>query len=150
MVIRIFSTAAGGSRFVYKATRWQHCNYELRDGYVSGSTRCKWHLTDGPTHWFHFQKPKVTQMLKKCLKCHGSQMFIRAITRDLQWPLSRAITIQSILSTVIYLKSTLLSLRLRLGIPCGLLPSGFPVTFNMHNTHSSPNPFELHPLTNPS
>jgi hypothetical protein len=68
------------------------------------------------------EKLPVVQLLKNFPAFYGTRRFIIVFTRALQWFLSRARLIQSIPSHPISLRST----HLRLGLPSGLFPSGFP------------------------
>jgi hypothetical protein len=68
----------------------------------------------------------------------GPRGFIAVFTRALHWSLSSDRSSQSIPSHLISLRSILiLSTHLRLGLPSGLFPSGFPPISYMHS--SSPN-----------
>jgi hypothetical protein len=70
--------------------------------------------------WALFQKLPVVQPLKNFLAFYGTRRFITVLTRALHWSLPLARSIQSIPSLQI------LSTHLRLGLPSGLFPSGFP------------------------
>ena len=67
------------------------------------------------------------QLVKKFPAFHGTPRFITALTSVRHLSLSWASPIQSIYSHPISWRSIIiLSTHLRLGLPCGLLPSGFP------------------------
>ena len=67
------------------------------------------------------------QLVKKFPAFHGTRRFITALTSVRQLSLSWASTIQSIYPHPTSWRSSLiLSTHLRLGLPSGLLPSGFP------------------------
>jgi hypothetical protein len=64
---------------------------------------------------------------RELLSTYGTRRFNPVFTRALHWSLSWAISIQSTPSHSISLRSILiLSTHLRLGLPSGLFPSGFP------------------------
>ena len=78
------------------------------------------------------------QLVKKYPAFHGTRRFITALTSVRQLSLSWACPIQSIYPHSTSWRSILiLSTHLRLGLPSGLLPSGFP-TNNLHIHLSSP------------
>ena len=78
------------------------------------------------------------QLVKKFPAFHGTRRFITALTSVLQLSLSWASPIQSIYPHPTSWRAVLiLSTHLRLGLPSGLLPSGFP-TKNLYNPLSSP------------
>jgi hypothetical protein len=90
------------------------------------------------------EEPPVVQSLKNSPKFYGTWKFITVFTRALHWSLSWARSIQSIPSHPIYLKTILtLSTHLRLRLPSGLFPSGFPTNI-LHTFLFSP--FVLHAL----
>jgi hypothetical protein len=64
--------------------------------------------------WALLEKLSVLQLLKNFPPFYGTRRFITVFTRALHWSLSWAKSIQSIPS------------HLRLGLPRGLFPSGFP------------------------
>ena len=73
------------------------------------------------------QKLTGLQLVKKFPAFHGTQRFITALTSVRQLSLSWASPIQSIYPHTTSWRSILiLSTHLRLGLPSGLLPSGFP------------------------
>jgi hypothetical protein len=73
------------------------------------------------------EKPPVVQLFKNVPALYGTRRFITVFTRALHWSLSWDRSIQSIPSHTISLRSILiLSTHLRLGLPSGLFPSGFP------------------------
>jgi hypothetical protein len=72
--------------------------------------------------------------LKNFPTFYGTRWFITVFTRALQWFLSWARSIQSIPPHPISLRSILiLSTHLHLGLPSGLLPSGFPTNILYDN-----------------
>ena len=76
-------------------------------------------------------------LVKKFLAFHGTRRFITALTSVRQLSLSWASPIQSIYTHPTSWRSVLiLSAHLRLGLPSGLLPSGFP-TKTLYNPLSS-------------
>ena len=81
------------------------------------------------TPWFRVLLQKLTglQLVKKFSAFHGTRRFITALTSVRHLPLSWANPIQSIYPHPTSWRSILiLSTHLRLGLPSGLFPSGFP------------------------
>jgi len=81
------------------------------------------------TPWCRVLLEKLTglQQVKKFPAFHGTRMSITALTSVRQLSLSWASPIQSIYPYPTFRRSILiLSTHLRLGLPSGLLPSGFP------------------------
>jgi hypothetical protein len=73
------------------------------------------------------EKPPVAQLFNNVPTFYRLRRFITVLTRALQWFLSWARSIRSIPRHYISLRFILiLSTRLHLGLPSGLLPSGFP------------------------
>ena len=92
------------------------------------------------TPWGRVLLEKLTglQLVKKFPAFHGTRRFITALTRVRHLSLSWARPIQSIYPHPTSWRSILiLSTHLRLGLPSGLLPSGFP-TKNLYTPLSSP------------
>ena len=92
------------------------------------------------TPWCRVLLEKLTglQLVKKFPAFHGTQWFITALTSVRQLSLSWASPIQSIYPHPTSCRSILvLSIHLRLGLPSGLLPSGFP-TKTLYTPLSSP------------
>ena len=92
------------------------------------------------TPWCRVLLEKVTglQLVKKFPAFHGTRRFITALTSVRQLSLSWARPIQSIYPHPTSWRSILiLSTHLRLGLHCGLLPSGFP-TKTLYTPFSSP------------
>ena len=91
------------------------------------------------TPWCRVLLEKLTglQVVKKFPAFHGTRMFITALTSVRHLSLSWASPIQSIYPHPTSWRSILtLSTHLRLGLPSGLLPSGFP-TKTLYNPLSS-------------
>ena len=96
------------------------------------------------TPWCRVLLEKLTglQPVKKFPAFHGTRRFITALTSVHHLSLSWASPIQSISPHPIYWRSVLiLSTHLRLGLPSGLLPSGFP-TKTLYTP--SPHPYAPH------
>jgi hypothetical protein len=88
-------------------------------------------IYDELTHswnWVLLEKLPIVQLLKNFPAFNGTRRFITVFTRVLQRSLSRARSIQSIPSHPVPLRFIwIFSTHLRLGLPSGLLPSGFPI-----------------------
>ena len=92
------------------------------------------------TPWCRVLLEKLTglQLVKKLPAIHGTRKFITALTSVRHLSLSWASPIQSIYTHPTSWKSVLiLSAHLRLSLPSGLLPSGFP-TKTLYTPLSSP------------
>ena len=92
------------------------------------------------TPWCRVLLEKLTgfQLVKKFPAFHGTRRFITALTSVRHLSLSWASPIQSIYPHPTSWRSILiLSTHLRLGLPSGLLPSGFP-TKTLYTPLSSP------------
>ena len=92
------------------------------------------------TPWCRVLLEKLTglQLVKKFPAFHGTRRFITALTNVRQLSLSWASPIQSIYPHPTSCRSILiLSTHLCLGLPSGLLPSGFP-SKTLHTSLSSP------------
>ena len=86
------------------------------------------------TPWRRVLLEKLTglQLVKKFPALHGTRRFITALTSVRHLSLSWASPIQSIYPHPTSWRSILiLSTHLRLGLPSGLFPSGFPVDFRI-------------------
>ena len=106
-------------------------------------TRC----TYLPTPWCRVLLEKRTglQLVKKFPAFHGTRRFITALTSVRYLSLSCASPIQSIYPHPTSWRSILiLSTHLRLGLPSGLFPSGFP-----SNTLYTPSPHPYAPHAQP-
>ena len=92
------------------------------------------------TPWCRVLLEKLTglQLVKKFPTFHGTRRFITALTRVCQLSLSWASPIQSIYPhPTSWRYIPILFTHLRLGLPSGLFPSGFP-TKTLHISLSSP------------
>ena len=88
------------------------------------------------TPWCRVLRDKLTglQLVKKFPAFHGTRRFITALTIVRHLSLYWASPIQSIYPHPTYWRSTLiLSTLLRLGLPSGVLPSGFPTKTVFNN-----------------
>ena len=104
-----------------------HCNINLLTPYLL-------------TPWCRVLLEKLTgfQLVKKFPACYGTPRFITACTSVRQMSLSWASPIQSTYPHPTSWRSILIvSTHLRLGLPSGLFPSGFP-TKTLHAPLSSP------------
>jgi len=89
---------------------------------------CIARLTYLSTLWSRslLKKQTASQLVKKFPAFYGSRRFITAFTRDRHLSLSWASSIQSMPPHSTYWRAILiLSSHLRLGLPCGLFPTGF-------------------------
>ena len=107
-----------------------------------------WHVTCLLTYlltpWCRVLIEKLSglQLVKKFPAFHGTRRFITALTSVRQLSLSWSSPIQSIYPHPTSWRSILiLSTHLCLGLPCGLLPSGFP-TKTLYTP--SPHPYAPH------
>ena len=106
--------------------------------------QCTYLLTYLLTSWCRVLLEKLTglQLVKKFPAFHGTRKFITALTSVRQLSLSWTRPIQSINTHPTSWRSILiLSTHLRLGLPSGLLPSGFPT---MTPYTPSPHPYAPH------
>jgi hypothetical protein len=77
--------------------------------------------------WAILEKSPIVQLLKNLPEFYGTRRFIIAFTRALHWSLSWARSIQYIPPHPVSQRSILtLSTHLRIGLPNGLFPCGFP------------------------
>ena len=100
------------------------------------------------TPWCRVLLEKLTglQLVKKLPAFHGTRRFITALTSVRHLSLSWASPIQSIYTHSTSWRSVLiLSAHLRLGVPSGLLPSGFPT-----KTPYTPSPPQTRHMPSPS
>ena len=100
-----------------------------RAGATTYSNILQFLFTSILTPWCRFLLEKLTglQLVKKFPAFHGTWRFITAITSVLHLSLSWASPIQSIYPhPTSWISILILSTHLRLGLPSGLLPSGFP------------------------
>ena len=109
--------------------------------------RIYWNLKEKTyvlTPWCRVLLEKLTglQLVKKFPAFHGTRRFITVLTSFRHLSLSLASPIQSIYPHPTYWRSILiLSTHLRLGLPSGLFPSGFP-TKTLYTP--SPHPYAPH------
>ena len=104
-------------------------------------------LTHSLTPWCRvlLEKLTVLQLVKKFPAFHGTRRFITALTSVCHLSLSWASPIQSIYPHPTSCRSILiLSTHLHLGLPSGLLPSGFPT-----KTLCTPSPHPYAPHAQP-
>ena len=105
-------------------------------------------LTHLLTPWCRVLLEKLTglQLVKKFPAFHGTRRFITALTSVRHLSLSWASPIQSIYPHPTSWRTILiLSTRLRLGLPSGLLPSGFP-TKTLYTPLSLPSSYTINSL----
>jgi hypothetical protein len=109
--------------------------YTEKNIVVSVFTQAYIYLLTYLRSWALLEEPPIVQPLKNFAAFYGTRRFNTVFTRSLHWSLSWAISIQSTPSRPISLRSILiLSTHLRLGLPSGLFPPGFPY----HNPASIP------------
>ena len=109
------------------------------------------------TPWCRVLLEKLTgvQLVKKFPAFHGTRMFITALTSVRQLSLSWASPIYSIYTHPTSWRSILiLSTHLHLGLPSGLLPSGFPTktlyTFSPHPYAPHAQPISFFSILSPA
>ena len=115
-----------------------NCTITLRLTLSHLSTHCNSYYLLTP--WCRVLLEKLTglQLVKKLPAFHGTRRFITALTSVPHLSLSWASPIQSMYTHPTSWRSVLiLSAHLRLGLPSGLLPSGFP-TKTLYTPLSSP------------
>ena len=90
------------------------------------------------TPWCRVLLEQLTglQLVKKFPAIHGTRRFITALTSVRHLSLSWASPIQSIYPHPTSWRSILISNHLRLGLPSGLFPSGFPTKTLYTPTHT--------------
>ena len=113
--------------------------------------RCNYTTPYLLTPWCRILLKKLTglQLVKKLPAFHGTRRFITALTSVRHLSLSWASPIQSIYTHPTSWRSVLiLSVHLRLGLPSGLLPSGF-LTKTLYTPLSSPIRANVSSPTNP-
>ena len=125
---RLYCSACFGSLFV--SILCTCCSHFFRYCYIIQNA-CE-HITYLLTPWCRALLEKLTglQLVKKSPAFHGTRRFITALTSVRHLSLSWASPIQSIYPHPTSWRSILLlSTHLRLCIPSGLLPSGFPSNY---------------------
>ena len=90
------------------------------------------HLSLTPRCRVLLEKLTGLQLVKKFPAFHGTRRFITALTSVRHLSLSWASPIKSIYPHPTSWRSVLISTHLRLGLPSGLLPSGFPQQDPIH------------------
>ena len=128
-VVRIPASLAGCLGF--------DCNSKRRLSWLCGFLQCPQYLL---TPWCRVLLEKLTglQLVKKFPAFHGTRRFMTALTSVRHLSLSWASPIQSMYPHPTSWRSILiLSTHLRLGLPSGLFPSGFP-TKTLYTPLSSP------------
>ena len=129
----LFISKGGGGMFLWKlVTVYQISLCCIPDDHISGTYLL--------TPWCRVLLEKLTglQLVKKFPAFHGTRRFITTLTSVRHLSLSWAIPIQSLYTHPTFWRSILiLSAHLRLGLPSGLLPSGFPIK-TLYNPLSSP------------
>ena len=107
--------------------------------YIFGKHVHSWPSVYLLTPWCRVLLEKLIglQLVKKCPVFHGTRRFITALTSIRHLSLSWASPIQSIYPHPTSWRSILIFTHLPLGLPSGLLPSGFP-TKTLYNPLSSP------------
>ena len=116
-------------RPLHTGKKSKHCNL-LPKSQVPLHHSLKAMLTYLLTPWYWVLLENVTglQLVNKFLAIHGTRRFITALTSVRHLSISWASPIQSIYPQPTSWRSILiLSTHLRLGLPSGLLPSGFPI-----------------------
>jgi hypothetical protein len=97
-----------------------------------------------PWSWALLEKSPIVPLLKNFPAFYGNRRLTTVFTRAIHWSLSWARSPQSIPPHPIFLRSILiLSTHLRLGLPSGLFPSGFPtnILYAFLHTAYSQKPF---------
>ena len=143
---------------IYSASAFPECFAFSGDRYsLSCCTTCFWssmcliygtvlNLTYLLTPWCRVLLEKLTglQLVKKFPAFHGIRRFITPLTSIRHLSVSWASPIQSIYPHPTSWRSSLISTHLRLGLPSGLLPSGFPT-----KTLYTPSPHSYAPHAQP-
>ena len=109
----------------------------LHRKFLSALSMCNTYSLLTPRCRVLLEKLTALQLVKKFPAFHGTRRFITALTSVRHLSLSWASPIQSIYPHPTSWKSILiLSTHLRLGLPSGLLPSGFPCNISSFLTRS--------------
>ena len=119
---------------------------------VLSTKDCNWTLYSLLTPWCRVLLEKLTglQLVKKFPAFHGTRRFITALTSVRHLSLSWARPIQSIYPHPTSWRSILiLFTHLRLGLPSGILPSGFP-TKTLYTPLSHAQPISFFSILSPA
>jgi hypothetical protein len=107
--------------------RGKSTRYPLDGGLGEPQSRSEWIIVTYLRTWALLEEAPIVQPLKNFPAFYGTRRFNTVFTTALHWSLSWAISMQSTPSHPISLRSiVILSTHLRLGLPSGFFPPGFP------------------------